>query len=442
MAAAMGRWTPTRRGVVSARFRGPLLILLLGVGVLPWSRTQLVTSNELHTAIMVLSLAATALTALLLAGEFRSDGALRRLLWAIAFAWTAGLIAVYSVAFPGVLHVDLQVGVGQGAAWLWALYHSTFPLLLSLAAVLLQGDRHRTVPWAARRRYVWIGVAGASVLAVVLATTLVVFDNHLPVVVIGRNFDPLVRLVGPPVVVSVAAALVLSYFARGPLSQWLPSICAVALVDVVLTLHAGQRFTVGWYVGRVLFLVAVSILLVRLLSQILNAFAQLVDLTATLEDAAYTDPLTGLPNRRILERLDVPRDPKVVAVIDVDHFKAINDQYGHDAGDVVLHAVAGRLRRRLPSDDLLIRWGGDEIVAVLNLGIEQARPVLDRLRRGIEENPVRTGKGFITVTVTVGAAPWRTNQSLDVALAEADESLYEAKRAGRNQVALPSSTAA
>lgn len=95
------------------------------------------------------------------------------------------------------------------------------------------------------------------------------------------------------------------------------------------------------------------------------------------------------------------RGDKVVAAVDIDHVKTINDQLGHDTGDEVLQAVAGRIRRGLSRDDLLIRWGGDEFVIVLEVTDNEAMPVLNLIRRAVAEQPVRTDDAADPVTVSI-----------------------------------------
>lgn len=160
---------------------------------------------------------------------------------------------------------------------------------------------------------------------------------------------------------------------------------------------------------------------------------------------ALTDPLTGLYNRRSLERLleqelDKARRlryPVGVLVIDVDHFKQINDRYGHDQGDKVLGGVARALRRALRKFDSLGRYGGDEFVAILpGCDAEAVRTVGEKLRAAVARLrfPGLHGGGVtISVGGSAGEGPDADARSL---LQRADRALYQAKAAGRNRVAL------
>ncbi|GAB2686761.1 GGDEF domain-containing protein [Thalassiella azotivora] len=148
---------------------------------------------------------------------------------------------------------------------------------------------------------------------------------------------------------------------------------------------------------------------------------------------ATTDPLTGLPNRRgwheqlgrLLARAGRTGDPLVVALADVDHFKAFNDRHGHQAGDRALREVAARLTTSLRGGDLVARWGGEEIaVALPDCDTTFAGLVLDRARRAVPDG----------CTVSVGFARWDGAESPDELLGRADAALYAAKAAGRDRV--------
>lgn len=152
-----------------------------------------------------------------------------------------------------------------------------------------------------------------------------------------------------------------------------------------------------------------------------------------LEALLFEDPLTGLANRRfILTQLGGMvsgarrhHRPLTAAVIDVDHFKAVNDTYGHAEGDRVLAAVAHALREHLRAEDQLGRLGGEEFLALLgDTGVETAPAALDKLRASVRE----TG-----VTVSIGWAAWE-GESADALLQRADDAVYEAKRLGRDCV--------
>jgi two-component system cell cycle response regulator len=162
-------------------------------------------------------------------------------------------------------------------------------------------------------------------------------------------------------------------------------------------------------------------------------------------ELALVDPLTGLNNRRFLENhlatmLDQAqrrRAPLSLMIFDIDHFKRVNDTYGHDAGDEVLKGFADRLRRVIRGGDLLCRLGGEEFVIVMpNSSLEIAAKVAERTRSAIEGEPfVIDQKGTtIPITVSVGVAARGSENNPDSLYRRADRALYRSKSEGRNRV--------
>jgi len=165
-----------------------------------------------------------------------------------------------------------------------------------------------------------------------------------------------------------------------------------------------------------------------------------------MRDMALTDELTRLPNRRHLlqvagERVDYARQgtgPLSVLALDIDHFKRINDTFGHEVGDRVLHRVAETCRAALRQGDVIGRTGGEEFVVVMpGADARVAVEVAERLRGAVERAEWSELDPRLRVTVSVGATQWEPGDADFAAVARrADESLYHAKEAGRNRIVL------
>jgi diguanylate cyclase (GGDEF)-like protein len=172
---------------------------------------------------------------------------------------------------------------------------------------------------------------------------------------------------------------------------------------------------------------------------------ELIEKNRMLEELSVTDALTGLRNRRYLDeilRLDFVRarrfgTPLAVAMADLDHFKQVNDTYGHPAGDRVLQAVGQGLASRLRASDVAGRYGGEEFLWILSgVPLEGAQLAVERWRFDLEGSPIPLADGrSVTVTVSIGLAGCRPTMDGPAELvAAADAALYEAKARGRNQV--------
>jgi diguanylate cyclase (GGDEF)-like protein len=161
---------------------------------------------------------------------------------------------------------------------------------------------------------------------------------------------------------------------------------------------------------------------------------------------ATTDPLTRLFNRRHmthlakkeLSRYERSGHPVSFIVLDIDHFKVINDQHGHDAGDYVLTEVARVIQERLRTQDLIARWGGEEFLAILpETTLKDALAGAERIREGLLAHEWRVPNGeLITLTISAGVSEFRPDDDFNSAINRADRALFSSKERGRNRVEL------
>jgi two-component system, cell cycle response regulator len=172
---------------------------------------------------------------------------------------------------------------------------------------------------------------------------------------------------------------------------------------------------------------------------------QIHDARTRLEALAISDELTGLYNYRYLhtrlneefKRSERYRDPLACVMLDIDHFKRINDRYGHDVGDVVLRETSARVRRAVREIDVVTRYGGEEFLLVLpSTNFSGALAVADRVWRAVGGEPftLATGSERISVSVGVAVFPSRDIKSKDQLIKAADKALYQAKNEGRDRI--------
>ncbi|HOV56898.1 MAG TPA: GGDEF domain-containing protein [Rhodanobacteraceae bacterium] len=162
-----------------------------------------------------------------------------------------------------------------------------------------------------------------------------------------------------------------------------------------------------------------------------------------LYQLATSDPLTGLYNRRQFQELmekEILRAARhgralALALLDIDHFKAINDRHGHPAGDGVIRAIAALLRQSARADQLVARIGGEEFAVVYaEQSAAEAAQGAERLRAAVAALPHRLGESELRVTLSIGLATWAPGMALSDLMRAADAQLYRAKQGGRNRV--------
>ncbi len=219
--------------------------------------------------------------------------------------------------------------------------------------------------------------------------------------------------------------------------------------DIVAGLNAGaddyvsKRVTDGELIARL-----------RAAARIVTLEQSLRDTVADRSRAAATDVLTGGNNRRYfakhmgreLKRAQRFSSPLSLLLLDIDHFKQVNDRYGHGAGDEILKQFSNRIRYSLPRDyDWSARLGGEEFVVVLpQTEITGARTVAERLRKAVSDTPFQISQGDLHITVSIGMSALTTIEvngepSAQALLDQADHYLYRSKIAGRNMVSCPPS---
>lgn len=404
------------------------------------------------------------LTAYLLLQRARIGGEAFSGMLASAYAFPAIIAAVQLPTFPGVFSATGLLGASsQTAVWLWTLWHAGYPLLILFALLVTrlptQHPAHRRAQRAGRVSALrWIG----PVLAAGVALVCVRQSDLLPPLIREGQYGNLVHALGVPVIganlIGLTAYVSVTRVRRS-IDLWVAVALVAALADAFLTLHGGARYSLGWYVARLLSMVSSAVVLCMLVADITRLYEALIHANQALEKQAQVDGLTKLGNRQAFEeRWDVEcrratREgiPLSVLMIDIDHFKQINDSYGHARGDACLVEIARVLaecvRRRAGA--FVARYGGEEFIVILpNTAATGAQHVAEFVRTTIERAgiPAAPAVGGV-VTASIGHATYQQDaapaqskrqpvrEDAAIVLNLADQALYAAKRGGRNRVA-------
>lgn len=191
--------------------------------------------------------------------------------------------------------------------------------------------------------------------------------------------------------------------------------------------------------------------LVQVLARELAGPIRMVSLVEESQQLSRVDPLTGLMNRRAFrENLEIEigrarrhGTPLCCMLFDIDHFKNINDQRGHAAGDAVLSAMGDLLRKMARQTDVTCRWGGEEfVVALHHSDLASALQTAERIREGVQNANICDPDGLpVPITASFGVAEFLVDDNIDTLIDRADRAMYEAKTSGRNRVMPPVSTA-
>jgi diguanylate cyclase (GGDEF)-like protein len=341
-----------------------------------------------------------------------------------------------------VSYIGLNLAnTGHGFAWLWpeALGFQRYIILIMMvvfsATGLLFASRFLGLAQHSPRALRAVQIfAGAGLGAMALS---IFMNSHSGAAYVAFWFLGLFSLAGVALgVLSLRRGWISAYYFLGAAS------CALIGAGIsVLTVWGWVPFT-EWGYRAIEWGVATeaTLLALALANQMRHKDAQALQ----AQVLARTDPLTGLMNRRafLIEALPLWRTalraqrPLCVLMLDLDHFKRINDSFGHDAGDQALLQAAQRLARGRRAGDLLARWGGEEFVLLLpETDRAHAYQLAERIRSRFAEEPIALHIGTVALTASIGLAERGAHESIEALIAEADSQLLVAKSRGRNQIA-------
>ena len=399
---------------------------------------------------------ADVLTAYLLWGQARAGEEPVLVVLAATYFGAAALVAVNAWWFPATFLVTAR-HAGEAAAWAWVFSHGLFALGAAAYGFYPspRGERRAFLAGARRIALVTALLVGGGIVLAQSGRLPPLLGHHGPAFSLPKSLLGLM-----PVVMALAVgALVARRRARTVLDTWL----LVAMIgmgcDVGLMHWGGGRFTVGWYGAHAISLAASLTVLMACLFEVNWLYRRLVLREASMSDTnaslraanselatiAKRDELTGLLNRRaVLARLAESfaawrRGGPVFSVlmIDLDHFKVINDEAGHLGGDEMLAQVAQRLRTMVRASDAVGRYGGEEFIVVLSdTSAEGARRAGLKLMEAVRAMSFCYEGSTLRATVSVGGTAVHEGDACpDALIARADRALYAAKHDGRDRQA-------
>ncbi|HTH74223.1 MAG TPA: sensor domain-containing diguanylate cyclase [Trinickia sp.] len=450
MQATLIQLTASKRQRLTAGVAAAVLLCAMLL-VWPYATVQGSTIEPFMPVFSTSVVFAEGLTAYLLATQYRVSGRPVFAVLASGYAFTSVAAAVHLAVYPGVFAPTGLLHAGrQTAIWIWLLWRGAFALFVMLALAIR--SRPPIASHDGRRSRGALAMAGAIALSSALCWAAIAAHDRLPNLVASAG--PYRHLTANPAIVSVvltciAALAVYAYVTRlrTLMDLWLAFALLAGIGDIVLTLGAGARYSIGWYAARIASMVSANALLGMLVSETSRTYLSLADAHRTLQALSVRDGLTGVFNRAYFDER-YPRElalaraagyPVSILLVDVDHFKDYNDAFGHLAGDECLrriaHALAASLTRQT---DFVARYGGEEFVVMLpacdpRVGASTA----ERLRQAVADMKL-PGPSEKTpyVTISIGHASSRSHADLQGAtlLASADAALYAAKASGRNRV--------
>ena len=434
-----------------------LFLLTFAALAIPFGHRYAGESNALLPAVDSASLVAMFISAAILRNQYRLSHFAPFAFLAVAYACTAALLVPYMLFFP---HVFSPNGFGAGpqaAAWLWVGWHAAFVLCVAAYVWSESYFTRKTIGLVRTDRIVRLYVAVAACATACAVAGIVALHAYLPVLVIGDHFSPLYHQLVEELLVASAAVVLATLVFRTSLRYTTHLWLGVVLISLGIEIYlSGEivraHYTVAWYMGLVAAVVWQGLFLVV---QLRHASDQLVAAAAdkrSLVEETLRDALTALYNRRGFNRrfedamaqCRLARAPLALLALDLDHFKAYNDHYGHVAGDEALRRVGAALASVVNRPaDACCRVGGEEFAIVLPMtDLPGASAVAERVRAavirlGIAHAPHEDQR---TLTVSIGIAVLdggaaSTNKDL---YERADRALYRAKRLGRNRIAASS----
>lgn len=405
------------------------------------------------------------LTAFILFNQFRASRILPLLILACTFLLTGLLSLFYLLTLTDMMPIAGILSPGsQSAVWLWCFWHTAFPLGI-LAFAWSMRTRRDTIPLDRIPRHLFIATLSVLVVAASILLLVTAGRDLLPVMIENGNYHRLIHSgIGPALWIVSAAAFCFSAFPykkRSVLRVWLSVSTLAFLLGITLSLAAGERYTIGWYGARIDSLIASTVVVIAIISEVNKVFVRLSRQHEELEESkqalesaneqlkelAGIDSLTRIANRRkfdevLRQELNAPQRAKEhlsLLMIDIDFFKAYNDNYGHLGGDMVLRSVAPKLEAEaLAHFGFTARYGGEEFAIILPGHSErEAEQIAELMLECVRSLGIPHHYSGVSdqITISIGGCTLHPGEKATPhdLIGRADEALYQAKAEGRSR---------
>ncbi|MDA3876158.1 MAG: sensor domain-containing diguanylate cyclase [Halothiobacillus sp.] len=412
-----------------------VLLVLCCLAVAPFSQIQWPASNLIFSlsGISAFTQFTTGILLLTQAMILRNDA-----VFVLALGYLAGGLVVASNILL-VHDIDTQL-------WVFRFWHTVFVVsILAYALLSFRPDspflrRH----FLTRVKY-GIGILGMAIF--LLAVYLIEHPFALPQIIFDSDYTtvPSLWLNGIQfILMSIAWIILVRTPRKTVLTIWTTVVATAVLVDIILFVLGGKLFSVGLYISKLNNLVAVTLIFgvifyhyVRIQREMLKNRVSLLRANRRLNRRALSDSLTNLPNRAALEtylefaltRAQRTQSRLAVCVIDLDEFKPVNDRYGHEMGDHLLHALSKRLSGTLRQDEFLARLGGDEFVLIIEefQEISSLNIIMARMSNEIARPFALADDITVQVHASMGIALYPEVNGAAELMRMADRALYRAK---------------
>lgn len=424
-----------------------VLIIIICIITIPVATTPLVEVKAFLPMFASFVMLTEFLTAYHLMVQFTITRQFFLIPLAGAYAFVAVMVIIQLLTFPGIFAQEgILGGNNQSALWMWVFWHGAYAGLICISLVFQRLSIDKTVS-----RHEGFGMFLLAPALAVLLALVALESNSLPILIVKGSYQALSHSIAGFFVWGISFTAVLlaidSVRHRKAVGIFILIAVLASLADVTLTLIANYRYSLGWYVSRILSIVSSLSVLIGLLLQVTRLYQNLAIANEVLIKTATSDGLTGIANRRRFNEVAQKewlrslrtKEPLSVIIVDIDHFKTYNDHFGHQQGDECLIAIAVTLAQnaKRPSD-LCARYGGEEFVFILpNTSLAGAKLIAEHARKAVIGLGLPTKNPNHVVTISAGCATWTNGSTIDsfaVLLKLADDALYQSKALGRNVV--------